>query len=291
MTGAKPRPISTPPTGLQCALGTPPQLKPSKTILDLGSGYGGQLRFWHDTFDIGAIDTVEPDNTAREYAQKFNHKSPIPIQWLPSIGEAKSSYDAVLSLDAAYHFPDRRALFTRCFDLLKPKGRLAITDLILTAPSKPGGRLLKRLSGIFDIPSANLKSREVYQQELEELGFDDVSFQDISKEVLVGFSENWRAALAAHRGRPDAFIPEIPIDRERSFARLSKEPHSLRSYSRDETLSSLLGLHVDHLGHLRLRWLAEIKGVLNVHGSGPGDRRKKPGLHRILNTLRERGIG
>ena len=179
------------------------------------------------------------------------------------------------------------------YALLRPsqtEGRLAITDLILAAPSKPGGRLLKRLSGIFDIPSANLKSREVYQQELEELGFDDVSFQDISKEVLVGFSENWRAALAAHRGRPDASFLEIPIDRERSFARLSKEPHSLRSYSRDETLSSLLGFTLT-IWHLRLRWLAEIEGVLNVHGSGPGDRRKKPGLHRILNTLRERGIG
>ena len=191
---------------LATRLGHTAALKPSECILDLGSGYGSQLRFWHDTFEVGAIDTVEPNDTAREHAQKFNRKSPIPIQWLPSINEAKNTYDAVLSLDAAYHFPDRRALFARCFDLLKPKGRLVLNDLLLAAPSTPGARLLKRISGIFGIPSTNLKSREVYQQELEEIGFEEVSFQDLSSEVLVGFSENWRAALEAHRERPDASL-------------------------------------------------------------------------------------
>ena len=197
----------------------------------------------------------------------------------------------MLSLDAAYHFPDRRALFARCFDLLKPKGRLVLNDLMLTAPSTPGARLLKRLSGIFGIPSTNLKSREVYQQELEEIGFERclISGHEFrgSRRLLRELESRPRSTSRT----PGCLIPEIPIDRERGFARLSQEPHPLCGHSRYEALSLLLGLYVDHLGHLRLRWLAEIKGVLDINGSRPRNRRKKPGLHRILNTLRERGIG
>ncbi len=180
------------------------KLTEGASLLDLGSGYGAQLPLWAQAFKVGSIATFEPDLEAQRSAQVYATHNETPVSWLPESSLPAESVDAILSVDAAYHFQDRPRLLTQLAAALKPAGHLAWTDLLLDGEPAARPHPIQRISSVFDIPSENLLTEEGYRAMLESTGFTDIQIENLSREVLGGFAQNWKDVLRQHQKRNDA---------------------------------------------------------------------------------------
>ena len=91
----------------------------------------------------------------------------------------------------------RVSLFQRCFDLLKPGGKLYIEDFFHKAKNgKPFSKNeIDLLQNEVSVPNGHLPTREEYITQVENIGFCEVEFQDVSTEWTAFTAERldmWR---------------------------------------------------------------------------------------------------
>ena len=169
-------------------------LKAGEVVLDLGSGGGFDCFLAADQVGptgqvIGVDMTPEMLGRARRNADKAgvgNVEFRLgEIEHLPVENE---SVDVILSNCVINLSPDKRAVYREAFRVLKPGGRLAISDVLATAelPAAIKGDLSAYTGCI-----AGAESIDVVEGLLTELGFEDVRVEpkDSSREIVTEFME------------------------------------------------------------------------------------------------------
>ena len=177
--------LSSVPDGADLGLGCGnPQaiaaLKPGETVLDLGSGAGfdcflAAKRVGRTGRVIGVDMTPEMVAKARDNARRVEAPNVDfrlgEIEHLPVLD---GSVDAILSNCVINLSPDKAAVFREAFRVLKPGGRLAISDVIATSPMPPElAESLEAYTGCV----AGAASAETLSRLLAEAGFEEVSIR------------------------------------------------------------------------------------------------------------------
>jgi arsenite methyltransferase len=175
--------LSSVPEGADLGLGCGnPQaiaaLRPGETVLDLGSGAGfdcflAAKRVGRTGRVIGVDMTPEMVTKARDNARRVEATNVDfrlgEIEHLPILD---GSVDAILSNCVINLSPDKAAVFREAFRVLKPGGRLAISDVIATKPMP--AELAKSLEAYTGCV-AGAASEETLSRLLAEAGFEDVT--------------------------------------------------------------------------------------------------------------------
>lgn len=159
-------------------------LNQNSRVIDLGAGYGGAARYLATNYgcQVCCLNLSEVQNQRNcqlnqeqgladlvEVTQGSFEKIPYP----------ENSFEIVWSQDAILHSSDRRHVFEEIKRILKPGGELIFTDPMQSETCPPG-----LLQPAFErLGIENMGSYRFYSQTAKELGFEELHFIDLSKNV------------------------------------------------------------------------------------------------------------
>lgn len=188
------------------------RLRAEMRVIDVGFGCGDQLLHWIDRHGVRALSGLNlshvQTDVARERVAAAGHAGIAAhltqgsaqqlAAWATHAGHAPA--DAVLALDCAYHFPSRTEFFAQAAQVLRPGGRLVLSDVIvaradLSLAQRARLYVMARLSRI---PRGNLVEAQAYRAQCAAAGFEVEDFEDITGQVFVPFGDwlrRYRAGL------------------------------------------------------------------------------------------------
>jgi cyclopropane fatty-acyl-phospholipid synthase-like methyltransferase len=144
------------------------------TILDVACGQGGttkRLMKYFKPEDLHAINISENQiNRAKIIAPgcNFYTMSASKLEF------RNNSMDHIICVEAAFHFDTRERFFKEAYRVLKPGGRLVLSDIIMK------NNLITRLiyrSGKH-VPGENIVDSTEYGAQLRNAGFEQIEMQD-----------------------------------------------------------------------------------------------------------------
>jgi arsenite methyltransferase len=156
-------------------------LKEGETVLDLGSGAGFDCFLAANKVGkkgkvIGVDMTPEMLDKARGNARKGNYKNvEFRLGEIENIPAADNSVDAVISNCVINLAPDKKRVFKEAWRVLKPGGRLMISDLVL---EKELPALVKNSVEAYIGCLSGAIMKDEYLEAIENAGFRDVKVMD-----------------------------------------------------------------------------------------------------------------
>jgi len=156
-------------------------LKEGETVLDLGSGAGFDCFLAANKVGkggrvIGVDMTPEMLEKARENAAKDNYTNvEFRLGEIENLPAADRSVDVIISNCVINLAPDKRRVFKEAFRVLKPGGRLMVSDIVLT---KELPEAIKNSVQAYIGCVSGAILEEEYLGAIEAAGFQDVRVAD-----------------------------------------------------------------------------------------------------------------
>jgi 27-O-demethylrifamycin SV methyltransferase len=183
-------------------------------ILDVGCGIGNPAFFLNGKYGcaITGISTSQLGiQRADEAAQKRGVQDKVCFRVANGLdnGFSDNSFDIAWVMESSHLMKDKKKLLAECFRILKPGGALLLCDIML---QRPFGAIdligyLKRMKYRFvtdyyhfirAFGLLRMETFDAYQRLAREVGFREVTFLDISEEVMLT-QTRWKANAVANK--------------------------------------------------------------------------------------------
>jgi len=172
-----------------------PDSNPPVRILDVACGLGettGYLQRRWPHAEVTGINFSADQIAACRQTQPACRFEVMDATELRFAGE---SFDLIVCVEAAMHFQTRRAFLTEVYRVLKPGGKLVLSDMLFAADS---------WLSVWHVPPENhLLDLTRYRALLEESGFTATVMEDRNEECWKGFCRNMGDWL----DRPEQTVP------------------------------------------------------------------------------------
>ncbi|MDF3293078.1 SAM-dependent methyltransferase [Streptomyces silvisoli] len=160
-------------------------LGPGRTVLDLGSGYGGAARYLAQSFGcrVVALNISDVQNR-RHRALNARHGLDALIDVVTGsfddIPAPNGRFDVVWTQEALVHSGDRAHMLSEAVRVLSPGGALVLTDVMAAddAHQEALRPVCERLN-VTDLPTPDF-----VRVQLARLGLGQVRFDDLSENLL-----------------------------------------------------------------------------------------------------------
>lgn len=157
-------------------------LQPGQTVLDLGSGAGldcllAAQKVGPQGHVIGVDMTPEMIERARENARRVNAANvEFRLGYLEDLPVESNSVDVVISNCVVNLAPDKQRVFAEAFRVLKPGGKLAISDIVTDGPLPEA--IKRSLSAWAGCVAGAVEARD-YLTMMEATGFTEITITPI----------------------------------------------------------------------------------------------------------------
>lgn len=199
-------------------------------VLEVASGSGGPALFLAERtgcrltgLDVNAHGVA----TAMQRAQVQGLADRVVFEQADAdvaLPYAEATFDAVICVDSANHFPHRLGVLREWYRVLKPGGRALFTDPVVVTGLVTNEELAARSAiGLFLFAPPGLNERLI-----REAGLDLVRMEDVT-ENAARVSRRWHDARAQHR---DALVQMEGEERFEGLQRFFAVVHRLTSERR-----------------------------------------------------------
>lgn len=187
------------------------QVAHGNDTLDVGCGSGASTYLLADRLqDEGKLGSrlvgldLTPEHVAHARTRDYEPHPEFIEGSAVDLPFPDGSFDRVLALECAFHFPSRTRFFAQAHRVLRDGGIIATADVVSTPgfsrlmrasehlPARVGQPLHRLAADILKMPTANLVDLRTYLDQLRQAGFTIRGVQDITAQVFPYFSRYWR---------------------------------------------------------------------------------------------------
>jgi len=182
-------------------------------VIDIGAGYGGSARYLASQFGchVVALNLSEAENERdREKNREQGLEDLVTVVDgdFAAIDCPDAAFDLVWSQDAMLHSGNRERVLCEVARITKPGGEFIFTD-----PMHADGIDLGEIQPILDrLHLQSLGSPGFYRETLENLGFEELAFEEATEQLARHYSRVLQE-LRARRDELKASVSEEYIDR------------------------------------------------------------------------------
>lgn len=166
-------------------------------VLDVGCGFGGTIANINSRFSPIKLVGLNIDPRQLQIARQQVIAQPLnSVEFIE--GDAcqlpfdDESFDVVLAIESIFHFSNRANFFQQAKRVLRPGGRLVLTDLVLNESTQPLGQIMNLVSQRYVFRShgnSNLRcSLKDYQALARQTGLVFQSLEDITVNTLPSYA-------------------------------------------------------------------------------------------------------